>query len=157
MLFTSYAFIGFVILLVASLMFTRAYFKNYNSWALSIFMPGYGDAMVRAYEIAGDDRTVYSTYDGLSSPFMLALYYTNYSPVDFHNTVVYKDPDAEFRVAESYGNFVFGLPDDALAGAGIADKYRDDVFVLSKAESAELSDFGGYVTEEIGGYMILYK
>ncbi len=146
-----------VIVLLAAISFAKDYFTDFSDKAADVFMPGYGDAMVRAYEIAGDDRTVYSTYDGLSSPFMLALYYTNYSPVDFHNTVVYKDPDAEFRVAASYGNFVFGLPDDALAGAGIADKYSDDVFVLSKAESAELSDFGGYVTEEIGGYMILYK
>ena len=146
-----------VIMLLAAISFAKDYFTDFSDKAADVFMPGYGDAMVRAYEIAGDDRTVYSTYDGLSSPFMLALYYTNYSPVDFHNTVVYRDPDAEFRVAASYGNFVFGLPDDALAGAGIADKYRDDVFVLSKAESAELSDFGGYVTEEIGGYMILYK
>ncbi|RKM58602.1 hypothetical protein D6856_12680 [Butyrivibrio sp. XB500-5] len=146
-----------VIVLLAAISFAKDYFTDFSDKAADVFMPGYGDAMVRAYEIAGDDRTVYSTYDGLSSPFMLALYYTNYSPVDFHNTVVYKDPDAEFRVAESYGNFVFGLPDDALAGSVIADKYSDDVFVLSKAECSELSDFGGYVTEEIGGYMILYK
>ena len=140
-----------VIVLLAAVSFSKDYFTDFTDKAADVFMPGYGDAMVRAYEIAGDDRTVYSTYDGLSSPFMLALYYTNYSPVDFHNTVVYKDPDAEFRVAASYGNFVFGLPEDVLAE-------EDAVYVLSVAEKDALGDLpNGYNAEQVGGYVIVYK
>ncbi|RKM56294.1 hypothetical protein D6853_05730 [Butyrivibrio sp. X503] len=162
-----------VVVLLAAISFSKDYFTDFTNKAADVFMPGYGDAMVRAYEIAGDDRTVYSTYDGLSSPFMLALYYTNYSPVDFHNTVVYKDPEDEFRVAASYGNFVFGLPEDVLAvvsddesadagtevGADVIEaNYGDDIFVLSIAEKDALGDLpNGYNAEQVGGYVIVYK
>ena len=162
-----------VVVLLAAISFSKDYFTDFTNKAADVFMPGYGDAMVRAYEIAGEDRTVYSTYDGLSSPFMLALYYTNYSPVDFHNTVVYKDPEDEFRVAASYGNFVFGLPEDVLAvvsddesadadtegGADVIEaNYGDDIFVLSIAEKDALGDLpNGYNAEPVGGYVIVYK
>ena len=147
-----------VMVLLAAVSFSKDYFRDFSDKAAGVFMPGYGDAMKRAYEMAGDERTIYSTYDGLSSPFMLALYYTEYSPVEFNKTVVYKDPDAEFRVAKSFGNFVFELPKDAFAGASIADKYDGDVFVLSSAEKEELSELPGeYTIETIGGYVIIYK
>jgi hypothetical protein len=140
-----------VVVLLAAISFSKDYFTDFSNKAADVFMPTYGDAMVRAYEIAGDDRTVYSTYDGLSSPFMRALYYTEYSPVDFHNTVVYKDPEDEFRVAASYGNFVFGLPEDVLT---------DDVavYVLSSSEKEALGELpSAYKAEQVGGYVIIYK
>ena len=142
-----------VVVLLAAISFSKDYFTDFSNKAADVFMPTYGDAMVRAAQIAGDDRTVYSTYDGLSSPFMLALYYTNYSPVDFHNTVVYKDPEDEFRVAASYGNFVFGLPDDVLAAVS-----GDDIIVLSSAEKEALGELpSAYKAEQVGGYVIIYK
>jgi hypothetical protein len=106
-------------------------------------MPGYGDAMVCADALAcekGEDSTVYSTYDLVASPFMLTLYYTCYDPQEFRDTVVYKDPDAEFRVASSFGHFVFGLPEgeDQLSSLN-DDKYHDDVFVLTKAEAEQMN------------------
>lgn len=142
-----------VVVLLAAISFSKDYFTDFSNKAADVFMPTYGDAMVRAAQIAGDDRTVYSTYDGLSSPFMLALYYTEYSPVDFHNTVVYKDPEDEFRVAASYGNFVFGLPEDVLAAVS-----GDDIFVLSSAEKEALGELpSAYKAEQVGGYVIIYK
>ena len=97
---------------IGAMSFAKDYFTDYNRWATSIYMPGYGEAISRAYEIAGDEKEIISTYDGLSSPFMLSLYYTNYDPRKFYTTVEYKDPYAEFRVAKSFGNFTFGLPED---------------------------------------------
>ncbi len=141
-----------LILLVGGLSFSRDYFKDFNTWSISIYMPGYGDAIKRAYEIAGDDRMIYSTYDGLSAPFMLALYYNNYDPHRFYTTVEYKDEKAEFRIAESFGNFVFHLPDDLTES-----EHDTDVFVLSSAERDEFGEKEGYKCEDFGGYFVLYR
>ncbi|RKM61108.1 hypothetical protein D6855_04200 [Butyrivibrio sp. CB08] len=141
-----------VVLLAGGVSFTKDYFTDYNHWAVSIFMPGYGDAIKRAYEIAGDDRTIHSTYDGLSAPFMLALYYTEYDPDRFISTVKYKDETAEFRIAESFGNFIFELPSDLGSG-----KYDGDVFVVSSADRELFPDIGLYTVEEFGGYHVLYR
>ncbi len=139
-----------VILAIGAVSFTRDYFTDYNSWATSIYMPGYGEAISRAYEIAGDETPVISTYDGLSSPFMLALYYTNYDPHKFYTTVEYKDPYAEFRIARSFANFTFGLPEDFAPSA-----YPGSVFVLSNAE-VEAFDTSAYNIEQYTGYCVVY-
>ena len=139
------------IILVGALSFSKDYFTNYNSWATSIYMPGYGEAISRAYELAGDDTPIISTYDGLSSPFMLALYYNNYDPHKFYTTVEYKDPYAEFRIAKSFGNITFGLPENFAP-----DNYPDGVFVLSNAE-AEFIDSSVYTIEQYTGYCVVYE
>ena len=140
------------ILMVGALSFTKDYFTRFNEWSISIYMPGYGEAIKRAYEIAGDERMIYSTYEGLSSPFMLALYYNEYDPHKFYTTVEYKDPEAEFRVAKSFGNFMFELPGDegekALAG---------DVFVVATSQRNLFDGFEGLNTEKFGGYLVVYR
>ena len=141
-----------MVLLVGGVSFTRDYFTGFNKWSVSIFMPGYGDAIKRAYEIAGDDRTIHSTYDGLSAPFMLALYYTEYDPYRFINTVKYKDETAEFRIAESFGNFFFELPQDVNL-----PEYEGDVFVVSSADRDRFSNISMFTEEDFGGYHVLYK
>ena len=141
-----------IVLLLGGVSFTKDYFTEYSNWALSIFMPGYGDAIKRAYEIAGDDRTIHSTYDGLSAPFMLALYYNDYDPYRFISTVKYKDETAEFRIAESFGNFFFELPQDVSL-----PEYEDDVFVVSSDDRNKFPDIGLFTVEDFGGYHVLYK
>jgi hypothetical protein len=116
-------------------------------------MPDYGLAIKRAYDVAGDDRQIYSTYEGLSSPFMLALYYNDYDPVKFSQTVVYKDPDAEFRIAYSFGNFIFDdLPEDVST-----DEYKDTVFVTSYAETEDFNDDETFTIENYGIYSVVYR
>ncbi|WP_022766124.1 ArnT family glycosyltransferase [Butyrivibrio sp. XPD2006] len=140
------------ILLIGALSFSKDYFTDYSTYALSIYMPGYGDAIAKAYEIAGDDRQIRSTYEGLSSPFMLALYYTNYDPYKFYQTVEYKDPYAEFRIAKSFGNFIFELPDDVTD-----EKYASDVFVVASSELELFGDLSGYNADDYGGYFVVYR
>ncbi len=141
-----------MILLLGGVSFTRDYFTQYNRWTISIFMPGYGDAIKRAYEIAGDDRTIRSTYDGLAAPFMIALYYNNYDPNRFTSTVMYKDETAEFRIAGSFGNFIFELPQDVNS-----KEYEGDVFVVSSDDRNKFSDISMFTEEDFGGYHVLYK
>ena len=141
-----------VVVLVAALSFTKDYFTDYNNETVSIFMPGYGEAIKRAYDIAGDDREIYSTYEGLSAPFVLALYYNDYDPDKFYTTVEYKDEKAEFRIARAFGNFVFELPEDMTAA-----EYAEDVFVVASSQIDVFRSDENYITEQFGGYWVAYK
>ncbi len=115
-------------------------------------MPGYGNAIERAYELSEDKRQIHSTYEGLSAPFMLALYYTNYDPYTFYQTVEYKDPYAEFRIAKSFGNFIFELPEDVTD-----EKYEDDIFVVASSQLQLFGDLSAYNVDDFGGYFVVYK
>jgi hypothetical protein len=108
--------------------------------------------MKRAYDIAGDDREIRSTYEGLSAPFMLTLYYTEYDPRKFYSTVEYKDPYAEFRIARRFGNFTFELPEDVTAS-----EYADDLFVVASSELSLFPEDAGYTVESFGGYHLVYR
>ncbi len=142
-----------IIVIIAAMSFARDYFADFNKQVISIFMPDYGNAVARAYEIAGDDRQIYSTYDGLSAPFIVALYYTDYDPVKFNDTVVYADEHAMFRTAKSFGNFVFNdLPGDVMA-----PEYENTVFVVSSAEVSLFNDVSNYIVENMGAYSVVYQ
>lgn len=150
------ALLSLVLLFGGFVSFARDYYGGeYNKVAASDFMPGYGDAMILATELAekkGEASTVYSTYDLVASPFMLTLYYNKCDPYEFMDTVVYKDPEAEFRVASSFGRYVFGLPgttssegndsiseDDVLSGLQTPE-YANDIFVLTTAQAQAFDD-----------------
>ena len=150
------ALLSLVLLFGGFVPFARDYYGGeYNKVAASDFMPGYGDATILATELAekkGEASTVYSTYDLVASPFMLTLYYNKCDPYEFMDSVVYKDPEAEFRVASSFGRYVFGLPgttssegndsiseDDVLSGLQTPE-YANDIFVLTTAQAQAFDD-----------------
>ena len=150
------ALLSLVFLFGGFVSFARDYYGGeYNQVAASDFMPGYGDAMILATELAekkGEASTVYSTYDLVASPFMLTLYYNKCDPYEFMDSVVYKDPEAEFRVASSFGRYVFGLPgtassegnaakseDEVLSGLQTPE-YANDIFVLTTAQAQAFED-----------------
>ena len=145
----AYAVMAVVVL--AAGLFIKDYFTGFNDKTANLFMPGYGEAAKRAYEIAGDDKEIYSTYENLSAPFVIALYYTDYNPVKFADTVVYKDEADEFRVAESFGNFKFGLPEDYASYAG-----KDAVFILSSSELDTIDGATDCTVENFGRYSVVY-
>lgn len=150
------ALLSLLLLFGGFVSFARDYYGGeYNQVAASDFMPGYGDAMILATELAekkGEVSTVYSTYDLVASPFMLTLYYNKCDPYEFMDSVVYKDPEAEFRVASSFGRYVFGLPgttssegnaatseDEVLSGLQTPE-YANDIFVLTTAQAQAFED-----------------
>ena len=90
------------------------------------------------------------TYDYVASPFMLTLYYTKTSPAEFDRTVVYRDDQAEFRIATSFGHFVFGLPEDIATSA----QYQNDVIVVSHAQES-MFDADSYNIVEFGNYAVV--
>ena len=78
--------------------------------------------------------------------------YTDYDPYTFYQTVEYKDPYAEFRIAKSFGNFVFELPEDVTD-----EKYAEDIFVVASSELQLFGDLSAYNVDDFGGYFVVYK
>ena len=145
--------LSFSLFLLGSASFVRDYFGSYNDQTSYLFMPGYGDSMVYADMIARQKgSTVYSTYDNVASPFMLTLYYTKTSPAEFDRSVVYRDDQAEFRIATSFGHFVFGLPEDIATSA----QYQNDVIVVSHAQES-MFDADSYNIVEFGNYAVVVE
>ncbi|WP_026670631.1 hypothetical protein [Butyrivibrio sp. AE3006] len=124
------------IFFIGAVLFIKTYFGEYNKMSAEAFMPGYGEACSYANEAAADDKLVYSTYSHLSAPYMVALYYTKTSPYEFMETVHYRDDNSEFRIADSFGKFVFSLPEDFDKAFG---SYLDDgnIFILHRDDIAE--------------------
>ncbi|MCR5342224.1 MAG: hypothetical protein K6E70_02520 [Butyrivibrio sp.] len=146
-----------LLFVVASILFSNTYITEFNSLSAESYMPGYGEACAYADKLAGDSSTIYSTYEHVSAPFMIALYYTKTPPKDFLQTVHYKDPDAEFRIADSFTHFKFGLPEDIADSAG-EHLGAGDIFILhvsqlglvgaDKEDASELMNvrtFGNFV------------
>ncbi len=146
-----------ILYLVGFASFGKDYYGGYyNTYAQSVFMPGYREAMAyadgKAKASKDPEVTVYSTYTDVASPFMITLYATKYDPYDFIESTVYKDLESDFHVANAFGNFVFGLPDDDLTSTD----YDGDIFVVTK-EEAELFESGSndYSFTSFGNFMVI--
>ncbi len=134
--------------MVGAFLFAREYFTDYNKINADAFMPGYGEACVYADETVSEGSCIYSTYEHVSAPFMVALYYTKTPPKDFISTAHYKDPDSEFRIADSFTHFKFGLPDDMEERIST---YLEDgnVFILHKTQLTSLKELPSYNSADV--------
>jgi len=93
----------------AFVLFCGTYFgKAYTAQIGKSFDASYGEAVKAAYADSGGTRTVYLT--PANGAEAMALFYTEYDPRVYVNTVVYTDPNAEFRPVASFGNFKMGIP-----------------------------------------------
>lgn len=119
-------------------------------------MPGYGEAMAYANEMAEYEDAkssalhpsptrVISTYTDVASPFMITLYYTQYDPYEFMETAQWKDLGAEFQVASAFGRFTFGLPDE---------RPKDAIYVVTKNEAGMFSE-EEYTFTTFGDFVVL--
>ena len=92
----------------AFMLFCGAYFgSDYKANIEQRFFASYGEAVAAANQAAGD-RTVYLT--PVNGTEVIVLFYTKYDPHTYINSVVFRDPNAEFRPVTSFGNFVVGIP-----------------------------------------------
>ncbi|SEK84919.1 hypothetical protein SAMN04487770_103150 [Butyrivibrio sp. ob235] len=134
---------------IGAFLFAQVYFTDYNNLSAEAFMPGYGEACAYAEDIISKEGTIFSTYEHVSAPFMIALYYTKTPPEDFLQTVHYKDPLAEFRIADSFTHFRFGLPDDMNDNLALY-LAEGSVFILHKTQLPTLEEIPGYDAESMG-------
>ncbi len=149
--FLQSAGIAFVVgvALAAGLFFHDYFGSRYASLTRESFMPGYPEAVEEAVRLAGDDRQILSTYTHLSAPFIIALYVAETPPDVFLSTVRWKDPGAEFRVADRFAGFSFGLED-----TGLIDLEKT-VLILHVSEAEHFAAAGLSRTETFGDYVVV--
>jgi len=124
---------GLVVLCLAWFgLFAQVYFKSYPQQIGAAFNESFGQAIQEASNRT--DQTIYITKE-VHLPYAYVLFYTQPSPYDFLDTVVYLDPAAEFRDAVSFGRYRFLDAAQMPPGGG--------VYVLSNRET-ELFDPAEY-------------
>ncbi|NTV91042.1 MAG: hypothetical protein HGA22_11895, partial [Clostridiales bacterium] len=116
-----------VSVIVAAMLFTSNYFGAYNKDVGTGFMQGFGDAIRYADSLQADK--IYVTTNGLNGGYILTMFFLETPPQEFIDTVVYTDPNAQFRNAESFGRFIFHLE-----GNMTDEAYYNDTFLVNAAE-----------------------
>lgn len=114
--------IGFLLLFsVFFAHFTINYFQSYNTEAGGAFFASFGEAIHFAAQKTHGNICV---TDHVNMPYIFVLFYEKIDPKKFYETVVYKNPGAEFQQVLSFDRFTFGLSRciDSLPEAIIATK-----------------------------------
>jgi 4-amino-4-deoxy-L-arabinose transferase-like glycosyltransferase len=112
--------------------FTHTYFTWYPAEASDDFFTGLGPAIEHSVEATDGNICV---TDRVNMPYIFALFYEETDPRQFHETVVYENPGAEFQWATHFGRFTFGLHR--------CNEGPYDAYVLHQDELDEF-DNGGY-------------
>ena len=145
------SFIPAVLVCGGLLLFSRIYFtERYDQLTGSWLMPGYCDAVRYADEILPEGQTVYSTYEGVSAPFMMAMFAAGTAPEEFYNTAVFRDDNPEFLIATSFSHYVFGLPEDIQD-----DRYLNDIVIVHTGAENEQYDESRYDKTQFGQFVVL--
>jgi len=89
--------------------FVGTYFSdNYRQEFDRAFFYSFGDAVELAMEKTDD--VIFVTQRNMNMPGILTLFYSGILPQQYFNTVVYHNPNEEFRWEASFDRFVFGTP-----------------------------------------------
>lgn len=95
-----------VSLLVGVVAFCGVYFgEGYSREVEQVFCKGFGEAVSYAGSL---DIPVY--VENVNGAYALTLFYDRTDPHEFVDTVVYTDPDTEFRQVKSFGKYRFYMP-----------------------------------------------
>ena len=85
-------------------LFVNTYYKSYPAQIGAAFNESFGEALKEASQRTAG--TIYITKE-VHLPYAYVLFYTQPAPRDFLDTVVYLEPEAEFRDALSFGRYRF--------------------------------------------------
>lgn len=158
------AVVSLILFLAGSASFLKDYATRYNTDSQSAFMHGYGPATAAANAKAKEDETgstlVYSTHEGLSAPYMIALYYCKTDPNVFIQTVRYRDLSETYLTAVSFDCFVFELPEDIQAmldaGESPAPEDLDGSILIVTSHDAALFDTSLFHVEIFDDFAVVY-
>ncbi len=90
-------------------LFIAYYTTKFNENAEIYYFETFGEAAVYMKENGNSDTTTYVTTK-VNGNYMLVLFYTKHNVLDYMNTVKFYESDYEFKMAESFGNYIFYLP-----------------------------------------------
>ncbi len=123
-----------VVLGISFLSFSSAYFgEDYRNVIAGYFYEGYGEAAAYANSLG----LPVADFSGV--PYTNALFYSQPDPRHFHETVVYTDPNAEFRPVASFTKWYYqdAPPGSVMIKQGLAP------------DSQYTKQFGNYYVEHI--------
>lgn len=131
------------LLSIGAALFCATYFGSFRGESAEIFQSGLGEALSYASE-RGEGK-VYCSDADTNGAYVIALFSCRIPPQEFVDTVVYDDPAAQFRMARSFGRYVFSLPADIGADPGAE-------YVVSESELDRFGD--GWRIDRFGRFAV---
>jgi len=105
----------------------------------------YDHAIEYAIKTTSPDSTIYIS--GVNMPYIFALYAAKMPPQRFIDTVVYANPNAEFRHVVSFDRFVTAVPRFLNPGeTGVF--HKDEVNNNLKNQAKKITAFGNFLVVE---------
>ena len=86
--------------------FGRYFNADYRKGLSEVFYASFGDAIQYADSTASEKDTVFVAAQ-VDMAYIYTLFYTQYDPHQFVDTVKYDNPGDQFQTVASYGNYVF--------------------------------------------------
>jgi len=87
--------------------FLNQYFSpEYKQQVANEFYTSLDEAILKAENVCNDGENIYVTAR-VNMPYIYVLFYTQPSPEEFIDTVVYSNPKAQFQYVSSFGNYIF--------------------------------------------------
>ena len=131
---------------VCVISFACCYFSPaYKQQMYDTYSNGLEDAVLYAESIREDDDTVYVDISNYTSRYILVAAVSKTTPMEFCNTVVYRDNTVGIRKATSFGHFNFVI-DNEMQG---------DIYILLKDNYLEIDQ--SFQQTEIGDYIVCYR
>ncbi|MDR0516067.1 MAG: glycosyltransferase family 39 protein [Fibromonadaceae bacterium] len=133
------------LIIITTINFANTYFNKFNEDNQHSYFNKYDDAIAYAVQNSPPNATIYLS--GVNSPYLFALYATKMPPQNFLNTVVYANPDGEFRHVVRFDRFIVDVPNSLNTGeTGVF--HKNEVSHNIKNQAKKITAFGNFLVVE---------
>jgi len=133
------------LIIIVTMVFANNYFTNFNQNNQHSFFNKYSEAIEYAVEKSRPNSTIYLS--GVNMPYIFALYATKMPPQKFVNSVVYTNPNAEFRHVLRFDRFVTAVPYSLNEGeTGVF--HKNEVNYNLRNQAKKITAFGNFLVVE---------
>jgi len=129
------------LIIVVSIAFAKDYFKIFRE--NDVYSGKFTKAIEYAVENSQNSSTIYYGY----VPYTLVLYAVKMPPQQFLNTVVWENPNGEFRETLRFDRFVLGIPDFLREGE-IGVFRRNQISDNIRSAAKKITVFGNFAVVE---------
>ena len=133
------------LVIIVTIAFASVYFTTFNRDNQNLYFNKYDHAIEYAIQNTPPDSTIYIS--GVNMPYIFALYVTKMPPQRFIDTVVYANPDVEFRHVVRFDRFVTAVPHSLNDGeTGVF--HKNEVNHNLRSQAKKITAFGNFLVVE---------
>jgi len=133
------------LIIITTAAFVNVYFTSFNKNNQYMYFNLYDKAIEYAVQNNPSNSTIYIS--GVNAPYVFALYATKMPPQKFVNSVVYANPNAEFRHVLRFDRFVTAVPYSLNEGE-IGVFHKNEVNYNLRNNAKKITAFGNFLVVE---------